>query len=58
VRQDQRRREKQGIGTEDEDLGEEGDATGEVALPAGMIESLRVDLAIWKRGTPHLANGE
>jgi hypothetical protein len=41
-------RERLGIGTDDEDLGEESDATGVVNLPTDMIERLRVDLSIWK----------
>lgn len=47
MRQERRRREKAGIGTEDEDLGEES-ATGTVDLPASMVEKLRVDLSVWK----------
>jgi hypothetical protein len=42
-----RRRAREGIGTEDEDLGEEGD-TGTVDLPADMVERLRVDLSVWR----------
>jgi len=45
---EQRKREKAGIGTEDEDLGEEGNDTGAVDLPKDMVERLRVDLSIWK----------
>jgi len=45
---EQRRREKLGIGTDDEDIGEETDETGVVNLPADMIERLRVDLSVWK----------
>jgi hypothetical protein len=41
-------REQLGIGTDDEDLGEESDATGVVDLPTDMIERLRIDLSIWK----------
>jgi superfamily II DNA or RNA helicase len=44
----QREREKQGIGTEDEDIGEDAEETGVVDLPADMIERLRVDLSVWK----------
>jgi hypothetical protein len=44
---ERRRREREGIGTEDEDLGEEGE-TGTVDLPADMVERLRVDLAVWR----------
>jgi superfamily II DNA/RNA helicase len=47
--QERRRREKLGIGTDDEDLGEDG-ATGTVDLPASMVEQLRIDLSIWKPG--------
>lgn len=41
-------REKLGIGTEDEDIGNDYDETGVVDLPASMIERLRVDLSVWK----------
>jgi hypothetical protein len=47
---EQRRREILGIGTDDEDIGDENDETGTVDLPAEMIERLRVDLSVWK---PH-----
>ena len=42
-----RRREKLGIGTEDEDLGDESQESGVVDLPPDMIERLRVDLSVW-----------
>jgi hypothetical protein len=45
---EKRQREKQGIGTEDEDIGEDTDETGVVNLPADMIARLRVDLSVWK----------
>jgi superfamily II DNA/RNA helicase len=48
---EQRRREILGIGTDDEDIGDENDETGTVDLPAEMIERLRVDLSVWK---PHV----
>jgi hypothetical protein len=41
------RRVREGIGTEDDDLGEEGE-TGTVDLPADMVERLRVDLSVWE----------
>jgi hypothetical protein len=41
------RREREGIGTEDEDLGHGGEELV-VDLPLGMVERLRVDLAVWK----------
>ena len=44
-----KRREKLGIGTDDEDIGEETDHTGVVDLPPDMIDRLRVDLSVWKR---------
>jgi hypothetical protein len=44
---ERRRREREGIGTEDEDLGEEGD-TGTVDLPVDIVERLRVDLSVWR----------
>jgi hypothetical protein len=44
-----RRREKLGIGADDEDIGDESEETGAVDLPADMIERLRVDLSVWKR---------
>jgi hypothetical protein len=42
-------RTKLGIGTEDEDLGKEEGLADAVPLPDDMVESLRVDLAIWHR---------
>ena len=45
---ERRTREIQGIGTEDEDIGEMSDETYAVDLPAEMIERLRVDLSVWK----------
>lgn len=44
-----KRREKLGIGTDDEDIGEETEDTGVVDLPPDMIDRLRVDLSVWKR---------
>ena len=49
VPSEQKRREKLGIGTDDEDIGEETDDTGGVDLPPDMIDRLRVDLSVWKR---------
>lgn len=43
-----RRRETQGIGADDEDLGEEAEATGAVDLPPDMMARLRVDLSVWQ----------
>jgi hypothetical protein len=43
-----RRRKKLGIGTMEEDLGEET-KTQVVDLPRGMVEWLRIDLGVWKR---------
>jgi hypothetical protein len=43
-----RLREKLGIGTEDEDIGDESEETGVVDMPSDMIERLRVNLAVWK----------
>jgi hypothetical protein len=48
VKREKQKREKAGIGTEDEDLGIEGDDTGAVDLPKDMVERLRVDLSVWK----------
>jgi hypothetical protein len=48
VTSERRRREKQGIGTDDEDLGHETEETGVVDLPSDMVERLRVDLSVWK----------
>ena len=45
-----RRREKLGIGNDDEDLGDETEESGVVDLPSSMIERLRVDLSVWKPG--------
>ncbi len=42
-----RRRKEAGVGSEDEDLGEEKE-TGTVDLPLGMVEQLRIDLSVWK----------
>jgi hypothetical protein len=48
VLSEHRRREKLGIGTDDEDIGDETEETGVVDLPSDMIERLRVDLSVWK----------
>jgi hypothetical protein len=48
VAADQQRREKLGIGTADEDIGDDIEETGVVDLPSDMVERLRVDLAVWK----------
>jgi superfamily II DNA/RNA helicase len=48
VASEHRRREKLGIGTDDEDIGDEADETGVVELPADMIQRLRVNLSVWK----------
>jgi hypothetical protein len=45
---ERKRREKLGIGTDDEDLGDESNDSGVVDLPADMIARLRVDLSVWK----------
>jgi hypothetical protein len=45
VATEHRRREALGIGTDDEDIGDESEDTGVVDLPADMIERLRVDLS-------------
>jgi hypothetical protein len=45
---ERRRREKLGIGTDDEDIGDETDEAGAVDLPPDMIDRLRVDLSVWK----------
>jgi hypothetical protein len=50
VASEHHRREKLGIGTDDEDIGDETEETGVVDLPIDMIERLRVDLAVWKPG--------
>jgi len=42
-------REKLGIGTDSEDIGEDGEETGAVDLPPDMVERLRVDLSVWKQ---------
>jgi len=47
VKGEKLKREKAGIGTEDEDLGDEGENTGAVDLPKDMVERLRVDLSVW-----------
>jgi hypothetical protein len=44
---EKRRREKLGIGTDDEDIGDDTEETGVVDLPPDMVERLRVDLAVW-----------
>jgi superfamily II DNA/RNA helicase len=43
-----RRREKLGLGTDDEDIGDETEETAVIDLPSDMIERLRVDLSVWK----------
>lgn len=48
VNAERRSREAAGIGTEDEDLGVEGNDTGTVDLPEDMVARLRVDLSVWK----------
>jgi hypothetical protein len=48
VASEHQRREKLGIGTDDEVIGEETEETGVVDLPTDMIEQLRVDLSVWK----------
>ena len=48
VKSEKRKRDKAGIGTDDEDLGQEGDGTGAINLPQDMAERLRVDLSVWK----------
>jgi hypothetical protein len=48
VKSEKSERVKAGIGTEDEDLGQEGEDTGNVLLPKDMVERLRIDLSIWK----------
>ena len=49
VLSEHKRREKLGIGTDDEVIGEETDDTGVVDLPQNMIDRLRVDLSVWRR---------
>jgi hypothetical protein len=48
VASEHRRREKLGIGTDDEDIGDDTEETGVVDLPPDMVERLRVDLSVWK----------
>lgn len=48
VASEHRPREKLGIGTDNEDIGDESEETGVIDLPPDMIERLRVDLAVWK----------
>lgn len=52
------KRERAGIGTEDEDLGVENDDTAAVDLPKDMVERLRVDLSVWKPEQERAAVGE
>lgn len=47
VKAEKRSRAEAGIGTEDEDLGAEGNDTGTVDLPEDMVARLRVDLSVW-----------
>ncbi len=42
----------EGIGTEDEDLGNEGPDGGGIKLPSDMVDKLRVDLAVWRPSKP------
>ncbi|WP_417851882.1 helicase-related protein [Thalassoglobus sp.] len=58
VKDEKRKREKAGIGTEDEDLGEESDDTGAVDLPKDMVERLRVDLSVWKSAPGYATDGK
>jgi superfamily II DNA/RNA helicase len=44
-------RQAAGIGTNDEDLGEEGDS-GAIELPASMVERLRVELSVRQPSAP------
>ncbi len=48
VKGEKKKREKAGIGTDDEDLGSESEDTGAVDLPKDMVERLRVDLTVWR----------
>jgi hypothetical protein len=48
VASERQRREKLGIGTDDEDIGDDTDETGVVDLPPDMVARLRVDLSVWK----------
>ena len=48
VLSEHRRREKLGIGNDDEDIGDETDEVGVVDLPRDMIGQLRIDLSVWK----------
>jgi hypothetical protein len=41
-----RSRKKLGIGTDEEDVGEETE-TKTIDLPPGMVERLRIDLSVW-----------
>ena len=50
-------REKAGIGTEDEDLGEESEDTGAVDLPSDMVDRLRVHLSVWKPSADSQGDG-
>jgi hypothetical protein len=48
VTSEHKRRENLGIGTDNEDLGDESNDSGVGDLPADMIARLRVDLSVWK----------
>ena len=48
VAAERRQREKQGIGTEDEDLGSQPEEAIAVDLPIEMVDALRIDLSVWK----------
>jgi hypothetical protein len=41
-------RAKDGVGTEDEDIGKEEGLSEILAIPDDMVQSLRVDLAVWR----------
>jgi len=58
VKSEKRKREKAGIGTDDEDLGEENDDTGAVDLPKDMVGKLRVDLSVWKPKPGNTVDGK
>ena len=57
VERERRKREKPGDGTEDEDLGNEGDETVSVDLPSDMVARLRVDLSVCQP-TPNASTQE
>jgi hypothetical protein len=48
AQRERQRRERLGIGSGEEDLGEPAEQTATLELPQDMVERLRINLSIWK----------